>query len=107
MGIAESVYYLSQELQCRLYITLTDKLCFYPVDEFIVCHKEVSVLVGGSFERSHHIKSPYCKGTGDWGHPEFLSRHVILLCIVLTSVTLLDYVLCIRMCYELVKSVLI
>src|SRR3954471_8259471 len=93
MGVAESVYYLFQEFQCRLSITFTNRLCFYPLGEFINCHKEVVVLVGGSFERSHHIKPPYCKGPGDRNHPEFLSRCVILLCIALTSITFRDYIL--------------
>src|SRR3954468_6366178 len=98
MGIAESVYYLFQEFQCRLSITFTNWLCFYPLGEFINYHKEVGVLFGGSFERSHHIKSPYCKGPSDRNHSNFLSWHVILLFIALTSITLLDNILCIRMC---------
>src|SRR3954471_22718739 len=105
MGVAESVYYLFQEFQCRLSITLANRLCFHPLGEFIYCHKEVGVLVGGSFERSHHIKSPYCKGSGDRNHPEFLSWHVILLCVALTSITLLVNILCVRMCREPVESV--
>src|SRR4051812_16910316 len=99
MGVAESVYYLFQEFQGCLSVTLANRLCFHPLGEFINCHKEVGVLVGGSFERSHHIKYPYCKGQGDRNHPEFLSRHVILLCITLTSITLLDDILCIRILY--------
>src|SRR3954471_18773978 len=102
MGVAESVYYLFQEFQCRLSITLANRLCFHALGEFINCHKEVGVLVGGSFERSHHIKSPYCKGPSDRNHHEFLSRHVILLRIALTPITLLDDFLCIRMCLKLV-----
>src|SRR3954463_9328563 len=105
MGIDESLYYLFQEFQCRLSITFTNRLCFYPLGELINCHKEVGVLVGGSFERSHHIKSLYCKGPGDRNHPEFLSRHVILLCIAMTSITLLDYILCIGMCRKPVETV--
>src|SRR3954471_4293800 len=97
MGLAKSVYYLFQEFQCRLRITLDNRFCFHPLGEFINRHKEVGVLVGGSFERSHHIKPPYCKGPSDRNHSEFLSRHVILLCVTLTSITLLDYILCIRM----------
>src|ERR1041385_5615719 len=53
---------------------------------------------------SHHIKSPYCKGPSDRYHPEFLSRHVSLFCIALTSITFPDYVLCIRMSYEPVEA---
>src|SRR3954471_20483722 len=105
MGVAESVYYLFQEFQCRLSITLANRLCFHPLDEFINRHKEVGVLVGGSFERSHHIKSPYCKGPSDRNHPEFLSRHVILLRIALTSITFLDDILGIRMCRKPVEAV--
>src|SRR3954468_19776864 len=97
MGIAESVYYPFQEFQRYLSITLANWFCFYPLGEFINCHKEMGVLVGGSFERSHHIKSPYCKGPSNRNHPEFLSRHVILLCIALTSITLLDDIFCICM----------
>src|SRR4051812_22097320 len=98
MGVAKSVYYLFQEFQCRLSITIANRLCFHPLGEFISCPKEVRVLVGGSFERSHHIKSPVCKGPSDRNHPEFLSRHMILLCISLTSITFFDDILCIRMC---------
>src|SRR3954465_2566330 len=105
MGVAESVYYLFQELQCCLIITLTNLLCFHPLGEFINCHKEVGALVGGSFERSHHIKSRYFKGPSDRNHPEFLSRHVILLRIALTSITLLDDIFCIRMCRKPVEIV--
>src|SRR4051812_34198732 len=105
MGVAESVYYLFQEFQCRLSITLSNRLCFHPLGEFINYHKEVGVLVGGSFERSHHIKSPYCKGPSDMNHREFLSRHVILLCIALTSITFLDDILCICMCCKPVEAV--
>src|SRR3954471_16303027 len=105
MGLAESVYYLFQEFQCRLSITLANRLCFHPLGEFINCHKEVGVLVGGSFERSHHIKSPYCQGPSDSTHPECLSRHVIFLCIALTSNTLLDDILGIRMGHKLVEAV--
>src|SRR4051812_3830719 len=104
MGIAESVYYLFQEFQCRLSITFTNRLCFHPLGEFINFHKEVGVLVEGSFERSHHIKSPYCKGPSDRNHPEFLSRHVILLRIALTSITLLDDILRICMCRKPVEA---
>src|SRR3954469_18187994 len=107
MGIVESVYYLFQEFQCRLRITFTNWLCFHPLGEFIKCHKEVGVLVGGSFERSHHIKSPYCKGPSDRNHPEFLSRHVTLLRIAVTSITLLDDILCIRMCRKPVEAVFV
>src|SRR3954466_9810448 len=91
MVLAESVYYLFQEFQCRLSITLANRLCFCPLGEFINCHKEVGVLVGGSFERSHHFKSPYCKGPSDRNHFEFLIWHVMLLHIVLTSITLFDH----------------
>src|SRR3954469_17954019 len=105
MGIVESVYYLFQEFQCRLSITFTNRLCFHPLGELISCHKDVGVLVGGSFERSHHIKPPYSKGPGDRNHPEFLSRHVVLLCIALTSITLLDDVLCVRMRRKPVEAV--
>src|SRR3954470_22862331 len=105
MGVAESVYYLFQEFQCRLSITLANRPCFYPLGTLVNCHKEVSILVGGSFERSHHIKPPYCKRPSDRNHPELLSRHVILLCIVLTPITLLDDFLCIRMCRDPVEVV--
>src|SRR4051812_2452021 len=105
MGVAESVYYLFQELQCRLSITLANRFCFYPLGKLVSCHKEVSVLVGGSFEGSHHIKPPYCKRPSDRNHHELLSRHVILLCIALTPITLLDDFLCIRMCREPVEVV--
>src|SRR3954462_3070236 len=105
MGIAESLYYLFQEFQCCLSITFTNRLCFRPLGELINCHKEVGVLIGGSSERSHHIKSPYNKGPGDRNHPEFLSRHVVLLCIALTSITFPNYILCTRMCCESVESV--
>src|SRR3954462_4529983 len=98
MGVAESLYYLFQEFQCCLSITLANRLCFYPLGDFINCHKEVGVLVGGSYERSHHIKSPYRKGPSDRNHPEFLRRYVILLRIALTSITLLDNILSIRVC---------
>src|SRR3954471_19232805 len=107
MGVAESVYYLFQEFQCRLSITLANRLCFHPLGEFIYCHKEVGVLVGRSFERSHHIKSPYCKGPSDRNHPEFLSRHVILLRIALASITLFDDILCICMCCKPVEAVFV
>src|SRR4051812_6836536 len=90
MGVAESVYYLFQEFQRRLSITLANRLCFYPLGKLVNCHKEVSVLVGGSFDRNH---------------PEFLIRHVILLCIALTPITFLDDFLCIRMCREPVEVV--
>src|SRR3954465_2062218 len=105
MGVDESAYYLFQEFQCRLGITLANRLCFHPLCEFINCHEEVGVLVGGSFEKSHHIKSPYCKGASDRNHPEFLRRHVILLRIALTSITLLDDIFYIRMCCKPVKAV--
>src|SRR4051812_31968162 len=49
---------------------------------------------------SHHVKPPYRKGPSDRDHPEFLSRHVSLLCIALTSIKFLDYVLCIRIYCE-------
>src|SRR3954462_14613247 len=84
-------------------ITPSNKLV--PFGEFINCHKEVGVLVGGSFERSHHIKSPYCKWPSDRNHPEFLSRNVIFLRLALTSITLLYDILSIRMCRKPVKSV--
>src|SRR4051812_31827150 len=105
MGIAESEHYLFQEFQFCCSITFTNRLCFHPFGEFINCHEEVSVPVGGSFKRSHHIKLPHCKGLGDRDHSEFLSRHVILLFIALTSITLLDYILCIRMCCEPIETV--
>src|SRR4051812_27192984 len=105
MGIAESVYYLFQEFLGCLSVTLANRLYFHPLGEFINCHKEVGVLVGGSFERSHHIKSPYRKGPSDGNHPEFLSRHVILLRIALTSITLLDDFVCICMSRKPVEAV--
>src|SRR4051812_44303034 len=105
MGVAESVYYLFQEFQCCLSITLANRLCFHPLGELVNCHKEVGVLVGGSFEGSHHIKSPYCKGTSDRNHPEFLRRYVILLHVALTPITLLNDILCIRMCREPIEAV--
>src|SRR3954467_2911029 len=105
MGVAESVYYLFQKFQCRLSITLANRLCFHPLGEFINCHKEVGVLVGGSFERSHHIKLPYCKGPSDRNHPEFWSRNMIFFGKTLTSTPLLDDIFCIRRCRKPVEAV--
>src|SRR3954470_10135199 len=107
MGITESVYYIFQEFQCRLSITLSNRLCFHPLGEPINFHKEVGVLVGGSFERSHHVKSPYCKGPTDRNHSEFLSQHVILIRITLTHITLHDDIFYIRVWREPVEVVFV
>ena len=103
MVVAEYVYYLFRNFN----VVSASHLLTGSASTHLVnfdCHKEVGVLVGGSFKRYHHIKPPYCKRPSDRNNPEFLSRHVILLCITLASITLLDYILCIRMCCEPVEA---